>query len=148
MKTAWLIAALCVTTSLPVHAQDLRSEEAAIRALIAGMNDGKAAPETADRIFWSGAIARPVVGKEQGQPLGGPNGVANRVSGSQKTKITPVRIEVAKSADLAWEYSNAHTSFQLKDGKKVEFDASLLRVWKKDAGSWKIAAFFVHPHEE
>ena len=148
MKSAWLIAALCVITSVSVHAQDLRSEEAAIRALIAGMNDGKAAPATADRVFWSGALKRPIIGKEQGEALGGPEGIANRVPGSQKTRITPVRIEIAKSADMAWEFSNSHTSFQLKDGKTVEFDQSLLRVWKRDASGWKIAAFFVHPHEE
>ncbi|HEX8030633.1 MAG TPA: hypothetical protein VF491_19310, partial [Vicinamibacterales bacterium] len=60
----------------------------------------------------------------------------------------PVRIEVARSGDMAWEFSHSHMGFALKDGKSVEFDQSLLRVWRKDATGWKIAATFVHPHEE
>ena len=148
MRTAILIAlVLCLTSSL--SAQDVRADEAAIRALIAELNASKPVPQTPDRVFWSGAMTRPSVGKEQVPEKGGPGRVSNRVPGSQQTKITPVRIEVSRSGDMAWEFSNAVLSFQLKDGSKVQFDTSLLRVWRKSAdGQWMIAAQFSQPHGE
>jgi ketosteroid isomerase-like protein len=53
---------------------------------------------------------------------------------------------VAKSGDLAYEFSSAEVSSDLKNGKKESFTNSLLRVWKKEAGQWKIAAQFSRPH--
>ena len=47
-----------------------------------------------------------------------------------------VRLEVAKSGDLAYEFSNFKAEYLLKDqpGKPEQFTGSLLRVWKKDGG--------------
>ena len=72
--------------------------------------------------------------------------VSARVPDSQGAKTTVVRIEVAKSGDLAYEFSNSQVSFDLKDGKKQSFPNSVLRVWKKEADQWKIAAQFARPH--
>ena len=50
---------------------------------------------------------------------------------------------------MAVEVSNATVSFDLKDGSKEQFEASLLRVWRKDAGGkWMIAAHFQRPHDD
>jgi ketosteroid isomerase-like protein len=49
---------------------------------------------------------------------------------------------------MAWEYSTSRISFQLQSGVKEEFTASSLRVWRKDAGQWKVSAQFIRPHEE
>ena len=46
---------------------DLKAEEAAIRAVIAKV--GIHPPYTDDRIFWSGAIKRPVVGPQPIDPF-------------------------------------------------------------------------------
>jgi ketosteroid isomerase-like protein len=47
---------------------------------------------------------------------------------------------------LAYEFSNSTLSFDLKSGSKESFPTSLLRVWKKEDGQWKIAAMFARPH--
>ena len=73
--------------------------------------------------------------------------MSNRVAGSQHSKTTVVRVEVSKSGDLAYEFSNSEVSFDLKDGNKESFPNSLLRVWRKEAGQWKIAAQFARPHQ-
>jgi len=147
MRTASLIAlALCLTS--PSSAQDVRADEAAIRVLIADLSAGKRVPQTPDHVFWSGAFTRPSVGNERAPEKSGSDSPSHRVPGSGRTKVTPVRIEVSHSGDMAWEFSNAVISYQLKDGSKVQFDASQLRVWRKVAGQWMIAAHFSQSHGE
>jgi ketosteroid isomerase-like protein len=70
-----------------------------------------------------------------------------RLPGSQKNKTTVRRIEIAKSGDLAYEFSDSELSFDLKDGKRESFPTSALRVWKKEGGEWKVAAQFSRPHQ-
>jgi len=124
------------------------TDEQQIRALIAKFDSGQAqGMSTADRIFWSGAYKKPVIGSQRPEEIPGEGQVSARVPGSQRNKTTPVRIEVAKSGDLAYEFSNSELSFELKDGKKESFMNSTLRVWRKEAGQWKIAAHFARPHE-
>jgi len=36
----------------------------------------------------------------------------------------------------------------MKDGRNVTFANSALRVWKKEAGKWKVAAQFSRPHNQ
>ena len=64
---------------------------------------------------------------------------------SERGRTTPVRIVVAKSGDLAYEFSNGELSFETKDGKKVVIPQAILRTWEKDGGQWKIAAQFTRP---
>jgi hypothetical protein len=49
---------------------------------------------------------------------------------------------------MAYEYSTGRTSFDRQDKQHIEFDSALLRVWRKDAGQWKIAASFQHPYDD
>ncbi len=148
MRTACAIAlVVCLSSSL--GAQELSADEAAIRALIAKESSGTSVPVTAESVFWSGAFTRPSIGKERAPAKSGPGSPANRVPGSQRSEVTVVRIEVARSGDMAWEFSNATLSFQLKDGTTPKFDTSRLRVWRKDAGGqWKVAAHFSQSHGE
>jgi ketosteroid isomerase-like protein len=67
---------------------------------------------------------------------------SDRKPDANRTNITPIRIEVAKSGDLAYEYSDARLGFEMKDGRKVEIPTSILRVWRKEGGQWKVAAQF------
>jgi ketosteroid isomerase-like protein len=101
--------------------------------------------ESKDRVLFSGAHKQPVIG-DTPPSLADPTEMANRAS--KTTKTTPVRIEVAKSGDLAYEFSNSDIIIVTKDGKKESFPTSLLRVWEKESGEWKIAAHFVRSHEQ
>ena len=123
------------------------ADETQIRDLIAKYDKGESVPRTSDVVFWSGAFKRPTVGPERGEEV--PNGrqPSLRVPGSQRNRTTPIRIEIAASRDLAYEYSNSVLTFDLKSGTKQEVQTSVLRVWKKDGGQWKIAALFARPHE-
>lgn len=130
-------------------AQDSAPDETAIRRLIADWDAGKPVPRAPDDVFWSGAFTRPSAGGAGAPEKPGPRSISNRVPGSQRVKTTPIRIEVSHSGDMAWEFSNATTHLELKDGSKVHFDSSILRVWRKDAsGRWTIAAHFARPHDD
>ena len=112
------------------------------------MNTGAAAPRTADSIFWSGAYARPSIGQDKAPALGGKHGIENRKPGSTKATVEPQRIVVAKSGDLAYEYSTTTLEFDLKSGEHVVHKGAQLRVWQKENGQWKQAAVFVRPFPE
>ena len=66
---------------------------------------------------------------------------------TQRTTSKIVRLEIAKSGDLANEFSDRTVSVEMKDGRKESFPSSILRVWKKKAGQWKVAAHFSRAHE-
>ena len=127
-------------------AQPRSSDEEAIRALIAGQRNGVEIAVTSDAILWTGAYKRPFVRPGNGEEVPGPGRPSERVPGSQRVAITPVRIEVAKSGDLAYEFSDFVLSFEMKTGEHVSFPGSVLRVWRKELGTWKMAAAFIHPH--
>jgi len=89
-------------------------------------------------------MRKPTVGNEKPEEVPGPGDASSRTPGSEHRKTTPVRIEVAKSGDLAYEYSNGELSYE-SGGKTLRGPTSILRVWKKEDGQWKVAAHFVRP---
>jgi hypothetical protein len=126
------------------QAGGLKADEDQIRALIA--KPSTEIPRTADSVFWSGPLPRPVVGNASA----GPNAEFDkRVAGSFKSKVDVRRLVVAKSGDLAYEFSNFSAEYLLKDRPTEPqiFTGSLLRVWKKEDGQWKEAARFQRPHD-
>jgi ketosteroid isomerase-like protein len=142
-----LLAVVVVLATVGVDAQQsMSADEKQIRDLIAAEDAGKAPPRADDRIFWSGAIKRPIVGSQQAEEIPDEDRPSNRVAGSQRTKTSVRRIEVAKAGDLAYEFSDSTLSYELKDGKKISFPRSTLRVWRKEAGQWRVAAHFSQPH--
>jgi hypothetical protein len=144
-----IVAALVLTGAQPAFAQDLRAEEAAIRALIARENEsGIRVPVMRGSVFWSGAYQKPVMDGEKAIERDGPRAVSKRVPGSTRLKLTVNRLAVASSGDMAWEYSTGEQSYELKDGTKGAFTNSHLRVWRKDAGEWKVVAQFSRAHDE
>jgi hypothetical protein len=125
------------------------TEEAAIRKLITMYDqDVAAAPRLSDRVFWSNAYKRPVMGDEKGIPLPGSTSVPDRVPGSQRSKTEPIKIAIADSHDLAYEYSKSNLQFDMKSGQHVTFETGILRVWQKEGGEWKIAAMFSRPYAD
>jgi ketosteroid isomerase-like protein len=145
--------AITMFLSVPIvatlSAQTATSDEQAIRQQIQRLDNRERGLYTQDSIFWTGAYVRPLVGLEdKGEEVRGELQLANRVPNSGTTKTTPVRIEVAKSGDLAYEFNNSEFTYQLKTGRKVTSRASGLRVWKKVDGQWKVAASFSRPHAD
>jgi hypothetical protein len=157
MSVRMLIAA-AVLASIPIRgdAQSPSADERAIRDLIARYDAGESVTRTDDVIVWSGEFKRPTVGSQEREPLPAelrpssaqaPGSPAARVPGSRRRVTTPVRIEIATSGDLAYEFSNSEIRFELTNGQQeVAIPSSVLRVWKKDGGQWKMAAMFARPH--
>jgi len=147
--TALAVGALAIASSNSVRgAGSNATEEAAIRKLIAAGDKGAPLPPMTDRIFWAGAYKRPVIDPEKGVPFNGPGDtIENRVPGSRKTKTEPIRIVIADSRDLAYEFSKCTLAHDLKSGEHVSFDTGILRVWQKQGGDWKVAAVFQHPYD-
>jgi hypothetical protein len=139
-----LIAAAILFVSMLRGAGSNAAEEVAIRKIIASAPSGRLA-YVADVIEWSGATLRPVVGKDQPAFSPGAGSVPNRVPGSTKATDSPIRIVVADSRDLAYEYGKGTVEYDLKGGKPVKFETGYLRVWQKQAGAWKVAAQFTRP---
>ena len=52
-----------------------------------------------------------------------------------------------KAGDMAYEFSNGEQSFEMKSGKKETLYTSILRVWKKEANEWRVAATFSRAHD-
>jgi ketosteroid isomerase-like protein len=149
----FFVSAVCLTVGLSVIGfRQLRSagtnaeEEAAIRKAIAASAGHVQDYSLPDSVFWSGAYKRPTVGKETPEEVSGANAVSSRVPGSVKTTSEPIRIVVAESRDLAYEYGKYNLQFDLKSGEHVGFDGGVLRVWQKQNGEWKMAATFVRPY--
>ena len=157
-----LAAAVMLTAvGTAAAAQTPSADERAIRDLIARYDRGESVARTADDILWTADFARPVIGRQRGgfivyvEPFT-PDQVAAaraaaaaspRVPGSRRRVTTPVRIEIAQSGDLAYEFSNSDLIFDLKSGGRDVTTSSVLRVWKKEEGQWKIAALFARPHD-
>ena len=152
------LAAVPVLASIAISAgaQTQSADERVIRELIARYDKGEAVSRTDDVVYWTGDFKRPTVGSQQPEALPAdqrassarvPGSPSERSPGGRSRVTTPVRIEIAKSGDLAYEFSNSELSFELKNGERESaIPASVLRVWKKDGGQWKIAAMFARPH--
>ncbi|MGH7553392.1 MAG: hypothetical protein ACREMQ_10260 [Longimicrobiales bacterium] len=147
-------AAVLASIAVSAEAQSASADERAIRDLIARYDKGEAVPRTDDRVLFGGEDKRPAVGSQQREVVPAderpsarvPGAPSERVPGSRRRVTTPVRIEIATSGDLAYEFSNSELSFALKNGDREAIASSVLRVWKKERGQWKIAALFARPH--
>jgi uncharacterized protein (TIGR02246 family) len=143
------VAAAPATTAGSSVAQagkgDRLEDEAIIRAL-SEKHPGREL-RTENAIFWSGAYAQPSIGK-QTAATPRPSAKFDQRRNVQET-YTPVRIEVAPSGDMAYELANFSMSYDLADTKEhIAFQGADLTVWKKENGSWKVAAQFSRPFDD
>ena len=155
-KTPLAAASVLASIAISAEAQSQSADERAIRDLIARYDAGESVSRTDDVIYRTGEFKRPTVGSQKPEALPAdqrpssaraPGSPSERIPGGRRRVTTPVRIEIAKSGDLAYEFSNSELSFDLKNGERESaIPSSVLRVWKKDAGQWKIAAMFARPH--
>ena len=151
-------AGVLAVAVLPAQAQAQSGDERAIRELIAQYDRAERVARTDDAIVWTGDQKEPTVGARRGEPLPldrrpssaqRPGASAERVPGGRRRVTTPVRIDIAQSGDLAFEFSYSELRFDLKDGtQETVLPASVMRVWKKEGGQWKIAAMFARPHDD
>jgi ketosteroid isomerase-like protein len=97
-----------------------------------------------DVYFFTGALDKPVVGKAAYQASAKP--IAAERKNEDDTPNVPQRIVAARSGDMAYEYGTAHVGFTDKQsGKREDFTAAYLRVWKAEGTSCKVAAFMAEP---
>jgi ketosteroid isomerase-like protein len=141
-----LTAALTLLRVTSAQAQkiDTRAEEAAIRALV---NSSEHPPFTEDAVFWSGAYSRPIVGRDTANVKPHPDAHIGQRRNIKSTNEI-VRLEVAAAGDMAYEFSNFTLSYDVADTQQhVSFPGSILRVWKKVNGQWRVVAAFARPHD-
>jgi ketosteroid isomerase-like protein len=96
-----------------------------------------------DLYFFSGALDKPVVG------MAAYDAASKPVKASRENESygdTPQRIVVSASGDMAYEYGTSHVTYNDKpSGKREDFTAAYLRVWKAEGASCKLAAMMVQP---
>ncbi len=149
---------------VPAHvraqtARDHAADEAAIRALV---TRGAIASASDDAVFWSGAYARPMVGRAAAAHTQPTDSAEMNSRQNQRIDTHIVRLDVARAGDMAWEFSDFTLSFDRATaaanagptagpsagtGAHEQFTGSLLRVWEKRNGRWQIAAVFARPHD-
>ena len=141
IRTGFVVAALVIPVSL-AHGQSSSAADQ-IRQRIADFDRGPTGDRnawlTTDAVMWTGASSRPLAKESDKPDLVAPNRRNNVF------KTTVQRIDVAQAGDMAYEYSTFSVSFDDDRGHTAATGA-LLRVWKKDAGTWKIAAQFQRPY--
>ena len=153
LMMATTLSILVTTTPITARAQSPHQDEAAIRAIAESLSNayGKTGHRARDAyapqsIFVSGAYAKPIVGRDtKAERLPSARGERK----NEESRETIRRLNVSKSGDMAWEFTDFRLSWDdSATGKRVGFPGSMLRVWEKIDGKWMIAAEFRRPNED
>jgi len=124
-------------------------DEALIRALVLKSDSGTPITRTKDSIFSSGITPKSLVGLDEQKKFFADNAGKIREQRPNSTVKTSVqRVVVAKSRDLAYEYSTFQIEWDADGNKRIGFDGSSLRVWRKVDDEWLEEAFFARPHDD
>ncbi len=127
----------------PPQAPDTRAaDETAIRAAesdmikaVAALDAAKAVSFYTDDVVGMSADAPVIQGKENAQKY-----FDKWMGEKPEVSWTPVKVEVARSGDLAYTWGTGKMSVKDKKGKVTETTLKYVSVWKKQAdGGWKIA---------
>lgn len=151
MKTllfSMVLTALIICGAIKANAQSAKTDEQILRDLISRADSEPGAiKRTDDAILVSGAFPRPIVGKQQMDAMKPQREkiMKSRLNETQKTEV--VRLVVAESKDMAYDFGNFTVDYDTADKKHVSFTGSYLRVWRKVGGEWKSEAFFARPNE-
>jgi hypothetical protein len=134
-RAVCLCAVMVCLLASPASAQvprDTSANEAAIREMVAKAD----AKFTDDAVVWADGYLRPFrmteefsVRKELHDPA-----VVNRKNVKMSTSV--LLIQFSAAADMAYEYSNTHVSYEEKT--HVEMDVPVLRVWRKSSGNGRL----------
>ena len=138
MRAIIAVLVICVL-SAPLFAQTPSAEQQ-IRDQIIKFDNSPDTPAMyeKDAVVWHGSSAKPQQMDVPADPADrlAPPGRKNQI---QKTSVQ--RIVVAKSEDMAYEYSTHHLSFDDDRGHQERIGA-LLRIWRRNGTEWRIAAVF------
>ena len=136
MRHSVVIVVFIASVVLPTFAQEGKCTEEFIKA----QAQKRDKPETDDLYFFSAAYNEPVIGKESLRKAG--EAVVAKRKNLQTEGDKPVRIVVAPSGDMAYEYGTRRLSFdEIDSGKHYDLTNAYLRVWRVDSGECKTAAF-------
>ena len=112
----------------------IRAAEAEMVKAVAAFDAAKAASFCTDDVVGLSAGAPVVQGKENKQKE-----FEAFLKGKPELSWSAVKVEVARSGDLAYEWGRGKVSMKDKKGKVTETTVKYVSVWKKQAdGSWKI----------
>jgi ketosteroid isomerase-like protein len=157
ISTRFLAAALLVTCGLvsacsngrpPVDKQSAGDDEKLIRELVRKADEGQLIKRTEDSILSSGLTPRPLVGRREQERFREKFAAARKKRPNEKTTTTVERVVVARSGELAYEYSHFRMRWDGPDRKRIGLDGSYLRVWRKVNGKWLEEAYFARPDQE
>ena len=138
-----LILALIGCQQRAPQAQDTRAaDETAIRAAeadrakaVAALDPAMAASFYTDDVVGMAVDAPVVQGKENMQKY-----FEAMMKDKPELSWTPMKVEVARSGDLAYSWGTGKVTVKEKKGKVAETTLKYASVWKKQAdGGWKIA---------
>ena len=113
----------------------IRAAEADMAKAVAALDPAKAASFYTDNVVGMVVDAPMVQGKENMQKY-----FETMMKDKPKLSWKPVKVEVARSGDLAYSWGTGKMSIKDKKGKVAETTLKYASVWKKQAdGGWKIA---------
>jgi uncharacterized protein (TIGR02246 family) len=113
----------------------IRTAEADMAKAVAALDPAKAASFYTDDVVGMGVDAPVVQGKENMQKY-----FEIMMKDKPELSWTPMKVEVARSGDVAYSWGTGKVSVKGKKGKVAETAVKYASVWKKQAdGGWKIA---------
>jgi uncharacterized protein (TIGR02246 family) len=113
----------------------IRAAEADMAKAVAALDPAKAASFYTENVVGMAEDAPMVQGKENMQKY-----FEKMMKGKPDLSWKPVKVEVARSGDLAYSWGTGKVSVKDKKGKVAERTVKYASVWKKQAdGGWKIA---------
>ena len=122
------------------------TDEQTIRNLIAQENEGKNVIQSTDSIvFVAGPFPRPLVGKMNPERQAISDSIS-KVRSNSTYKREVVRLVVAKSGDIAYEFGNGVINYVNPQKEPVVVNNSYVRTWKKVNGQWMVDIAFYRPN--
>lgn len=119
----------------------IRAAEAEMAKAVAALDPAKAASFYTDDVVGMAVDAPVVQGKENMQKY-----FETMMKDKPEVSWTPVKVEVARSGDLAYSWGTGKVSVKAKKGKVAETTVKYASVWKKQGdGGWKIAVDTIIP---
>jgi ketosteroid isomerase-like protein len=149
--TLLLCALTLATPALAQSKANAQQDEQAIRAQsnrwVEIVNSGRRPSDLweAGGVFVSGVFPRPVIIPDTAMKPR--TTVQAEKRKNQRITQTIRRVTVSEAGDMAWEYTDFESEYDATStGKHVTFPGSMLRVWHKVDGQWKMAAMFARPN--
>jgi uncharacterized protein (TIGR02246 family) len=113
----------------------IRTAEAEMAQAFAALDPAKTASFYTDDVVGMSVDVPVLQGKENMQKY-----FETMMKEKPELSWTPVKVEVARSGDLAYSWGKGKVSMKDKKGKVTETTDKYVSVWKKQAdGGWKIA---------